>query len=193
VASDVPAGVVLAADGTAEAVITVELNDAFGNATTGAVVISSDLGSVGTVTDLGGGTYQAAVTSGTAGTATIAVTGDGTELADSVQVEFVDAVSSGNSSVTGNPTTITTAETSDITVVARDASNNLIRGATVTLSSSGSDNTFAPSATLTTDANGQAVFTFSSTTAEPKSISATISAGGADTNLPDAEAITVNP
>ncbi len=68
-----------------------------------------------------------------------------------------------------------------ITVTARDANNNLIGGATVTLASTGSGNTFG-STTLTTGTSGatlgKATTTYTSTKAEAKSISAEITASG---------------
>lgn len=68
-----------------------------------------------------------------------------------------------------------------ITVFARDADNNLIGGASVTVASSGTGNSFG-STTLTTGTSGgtlgRATTTFSSTKAEAKSISAQITAGG---------------
>ena len=83
--------------------------------------------------------------------------------------------SAGNSDVSASPSTITVGGQSTITVVVRDASNNPVAGASVTVASSGSGNTITP-ASATTGANGVATFTFSSTVAEAKTITAT--AGG---------------
>ncbi len=87
-------------------------------------------------------------------------------------------VSASNSTVSANPTSFTAGSgSSTITVTARDGSNNLISGAGVTLSSTGSGNTFTPSSGTT---NGSGVFTstFTSTVAEGKTISATINGTG---------------
>jgi predicted metalloprotease len=82
--------------------------------------------------------------------------------------------SAGNSEVSAAPTTITVGGQSTITVVARDASNDPVSGASVSVASSGSGNSITP-ATSTTAANGVATFTFSSTVAEAKTITATAS------------------
>lgn len=81
-----------------------------------------------------------------------------------------------NSTVSASPTTITVGSgSSTITVTVRDASNNPVGGVSVSLESSGSGNTFN-AASAPTASNGVATFTFSSTVAETKTITAT--AGG---------------
>jgi hypothetical protein len=83
------------------------------------------------------------------------------------------APSEANSEVSASPSTISAGVgQSTITVVVRDGTNNPIAGASVTLASSGSGNTITP-ASATTAANGTATFTFSSTVAEAKTITAT--------------------
>ena len=94
--------------------------------------------------------------------------------------------SAANSGVSAAPTTITVGGQSTITVVARDASNNPVSGASVSVASSGTGNTITP-ASASTGANGVATFTFSSTVAETKTITAT--AGGVALN--DSPTITV--
>jgi VCBS repeat-containing protein len=94
--------------------------------------------------------------------------------------------SAGNSEVSAAPTTITVGGQSTITVVARDASNNPVSGASVSVASTGTGNTITP-ASASTGANGVATFTFSSTVAETKTITAT--AGGVALN--DSPTITV--
>lgn len=86
------------------------------------------------------------------------------------------APSASTSTVAASPGTITAgAGSSTITVTVRDDGNNPVAGVSVTPASSGSDNTISP-ASATTGANGVATFTFSSTVAETKTITAT--AGG---------------
>jgi len=94
--------------------------------------------------------------------------------------------SAANSGVSAAPTTITVGGQSTITVVARDASNNPVSGASVSVASSGTGNTITP-ASASTGANGVATFTFSSTVAETKTITATV--GGVALN--DSPTITV--
>jgi hypothetical protein len=80
-----------------------------------------------------------------------------------------------------------------VTVTARDANNNLIGGATVTLASTGSNFAFQ-STSLTTGTNGatlgKATTTYTSTKAEAKSISAQVTASGV-TVSPTAAGVTV--
>ncbi len=62
---------------------------------------------------------------------------------------------------------------SAVTVMARDAYDNLVAGASALLSVSGSGNTFNGGPMLT-DVSGEAAFTVSSTVAEAKTVSATL-------------------
>jgi hypothetical protein len=105
-------------------------------------------------------------------------------------------VDQAKSSVTASPGSFAAGSAgTTITVTARDADNNLIGGATVTLASTGSNNTFG-STSLTTGTNGatlgKATTTYASTKAESKSITAQITAGTA-TVTPAALVVTVNP
>jgi adhesin/invasin len=79
-------------------------------------------------------------------------------------------------------------ETSTITVTARDAGGNPIEGATVVLSSDGSNNTIVDPVG-STNASGVAQGTIASTVAEVKTITATVN-GVAITQKPT---VTVNP
>ena len=78
------------ADGTSTAQVTVQLKDVNGNNLTtsgGTVVLSTDLGTLGTVTDNNDGTYTAILTSSTtAGTATISGTLAGANLSNTATV-----------------------------------------------------------------------------------------------------------
>jgi PKD repeat protein len=106
-------------------------------------------------------------------------------------VEFVatadaGAVSSANSDVSAAPSSIAVGGQSTITVVVRDGNNNPVSGTSVSVNATGSGNTITP-ASASTGANGVATFTFSSTVAEMKTITAT--AGGVTLN--DQPTITV--
>ena len=84
--------------------------------------------------------------------------------------------SASKSTVTASPRAITAgASTSAITVKVRDANNLPVRGVSVTVTSSGTGNTVDP-ATATSDDAGVATFTFGTTVAEIKTITAV--AGG---------------
>jgi hypothetical protein len=94
--------------------------------------------------------------------------------------------SASRSSMLANPKNVPTGGTSTITVTVRDANGDRLEGVPVSLSSSGEGNTISPES-ATTDANGEATFTFSSVEAGDKTIRAT--AGGV--TLDDTEVITV--
>ncbi|HKC47668.1 MAG TPA: Ig-like domain-containing protein [Gemmatimonadales bacterium] len=97
-------------------------------------------------------------------------------------------VSASNSLVSASPTSITTGGSSTITVTAKDGSGNTISGASVSLASTGSGNSFNQSSGTT---NGSGVFTttFTSTVAETKTISATINS----TAITQTASVIVNP
>jgi adhesin/invasin len=106
-------------------------------------------------------------------TANAVVSGVGTATFNAIAT--AGSVSAANSSVSASPVTVSAGATSTITVTVRDGSNNPVSDATVTVSASGTGNTITP-ATASSGSNGVATFTFSSTVAETKTISAT--AGG---------------
>src|SRR6185503_5626750 len=90
----------------------------------------------------------------------------------------VGSVSATLSTVSATPGSILAssgATTSTITVTARDQFNNLIQGATVVLAATGAGNTLTQPGS-TTNGSGVATGTLSSTTAQAKTISATINA-----------------
>jgi hypothetical protein len=109
------------------------------------------------------------------GTKTVSATIGGTAVTQTATVTVTaGAVSADQSGVTADPTTISAGNgSSTITVTARDASGNPINGATVVLSATGDGNTLTQPGP--TDGNGVATGTLSSTVAEPKTVSATIS------------------
>jgi hypothetical protein len=105
-------------------------------------------------------------------------------------VNAAAAPSASRSSVTAAPSPITAsngASFSTITVTVRDAFDNLVSGATVTLSATGTANTLTPSGT--TDANGQITGTLSSTAAETKTITAMVGT----TTINQTASVTVDP
>ncbi|ACQ81027.1 Ig domain protein group 1 domain protein [Beutenbergia cavernae DSM 12333] len=121
----------ITADGAATSTVTVTVRDAQGNPVPGggnAVVVTTNLGSVGTTTDNGDGTYTAILTSGTAaGTATLTFTLDGVDGADTAAVDFVaGAADPGTSTIEADPTSIVAdgASTSTVTVTLLDANGN---------------------------------------------------------------------
>lgn len=84
-----PASVI--ADGTTTSTITVQLKDANGNDLTssgGTVVLTTDFGTLGTVTDNADGTYTATLLSSIVGSATVTGTLNGTAFTDDAQVVF---------------------------------------------------------------------------------------------------------
>jgi hypothetical protein len=95
--------------------------------------------------------------------------------------------SATKSTMAANPKNMFVGESSTITVSVRTESNAPVANTTVTLSSNGTGDTFTPTS-VTTDASGVATFTFSSTVAGDKTITAT--AGGVTLN--DTEVITVS-
>jgi hypothetical protein len=116
----------------------------------------------------------------------VPVTGGQTsEVAFSVTCA-VPAPSAARSVVLADPKGIPSGATSTITVKVKDGAGGLLAGVAVSLSATGTGNTITPSSG-TTDANGVATFTFSSTVAGNKTITAT--AGGVV--LSDTEVITV--
>ena len=139
----------IAADGTATSTITVQLKDVNGNnlsASGGTVVLSTDAGTLGTVTDNTNGTYTATLTSATTtGTATITGTLDGTGITDDATVEMTDGtlpVITGPDGLGGTTTGTTGAITVDenqtaVTTVTADES------VTWTISGSDDDAKFA--------------------------------------------------
>jgi uncharacterized Zn ribbon protein len=82
----------ITADGSSTSTVTVTVDDAYGNPTAGgdAVVLHTDLGSLGSVTDNGDGTYTATLTSSTTvGTAHITGTVNSETIATTDAVNFV--------------------------------------------------------------------------------------------------------
>jgi hypothetical protein len=94
--------------------------------------------------------------------------------------------SAARSTVVANPTTIATGGTSTVTVTVKDAGGAAVANVNVLPSSSGTGNQFTP-VSATTNQNGVATFSFSSTVAGSK----TIRAKAGDITLNDTEVISV--
>ncbi len=106
----------------------------------------------------------------------VATTSDDSATAMSVVTGAVDAVvSATTSSIAANPGTVTAngVATTTLTVTAEDSSGDLVPGATVTLSATGSGNTFTP-ISGTTNADGVFTATLDSTVVENETIQALI-------------------
>jgi Big-like domain-containing protein len=130
----------------------------------------------------------------TARTDSVSATSAGTPGATFTATGTPDAPSASQSSVVDGAATIIACSASctvagstadSVTVTVRDQFNNLVSGASVTVSSTGTSNAFSPSATGATNANGVFAAKLNSTVAEAKTISA---AGVTQT-----AAVTVNP
>ncbi len=110
----------ITADGTSESTITVQLKDANGNnLITGGdgIALSTNLGTIGTVTDNGdGGSYTATLTSGTtAGPATVTGTLNGVPMTDTATVTFTEPTVGVNvTSIV--PNTMQSGTTIDVTI-----------------------------------------------------------------------------
>lgn len=158
---------------------TVRLEDGTGNGVTQiGVPVSVSLTGSGTL----GGTLT--VTTGTDGHASFAdlvITGaagdrallfasNGLASVASGPVHVVSDPDAGKSSITA-PGSVTAGDQASVTVTVRDAGSSLLAGIAVTLNASGGANSVVP-ATATTDGSGRAVFSFSSTRAEAKNLTA---------------------
>ncbi len=167
------------ADGTTTSTITVQLKDANGNdlvASGGVVVLSSTIGTLGTVTDNGNGTYTATLTSATStGTAMISGTLAGSAITDTEAVVFAPgAADVTQATIVASPTRIAAdgAATSIITVQLKDANGNdlIASGGTVDLTTD-----LGTLGTVTDNANGTYTATLiSDTTAGTATISGTL-------------------
>jgi adhesin/invasin len=129
------------ADGASTSTILVQIKDYSNtNYTSGGdtVTLATDLGSLGSVTDNGNGTYTATLTSGvTSGTATITGTLNAVAITDTEAVTLTGVPDPVTSTITASPTTIIAdgASTSTITVQLKDnlSANISAGGSTVTL------------------------------------------------------------
>ena len=187
--SDAPGGQV--ADGSATATITVTVRNAAGNPLSGQAVVLEVSGSGNTITQPDGRTGADGIA-----TATVATTEAGTRqvtvviepganelrIVDALSIVFTadpESISASLSTIVAAPATGIVADgvtLTMLTVTVRDAHGNLVPGQSVQLSSNGSGDVFAQPVAVT-DAAGVATGTLTSTTAETKTVTATINPG----------------
>jgi adhesin/invasin len=138
-----------------------------------------------TLGNIAGANSLSATSAGLTGSP-VAITATGTAGAVSAAQS---ALSAGTSSITACSVSCVAGSTaSTVTVTARDQFGNVISGASVVVGSTGTNNTFAPSGSGTTNASGVFTTTFNSTTAQAKTVSATANAVG----VTQTAAVTVN-
>ena len=169
-----------ASSGTRTTTITVTARDGASNLISGAAVVFTSVGtsnvfSPDTLGTTGvNGVFTRTFRSTVAQAKTINATIDGTAVSTPATLTVTpDAVDAGQSSAIIGGSPITAGTGTSVTVAARDQFNNAITGVPVVLTSTGSNNSFTPNGG-NTDGTGGFVTTFSSTTAEPKTISVTI-------------------
>ena len=132
----------IAADGSSTSTITVQLENAVGTnlaVSAGTITVSTDNGTIGTVTDNADGTYSVTLTSGnTATTATLSFSINGVAATNTTTVNFTPWGSPINSTISANPTSIAAdgSSTSTITVQLENAvgTNLAVSAGTVTVS-----------------------------------------------------------
>jgi len=185
----------ITANGSSTSTITVQAKDAYGNnLTTGGstVVLQTDLGDLGGVTDNSNGTYTATLTSTITGTATITgfVQGIDDPFSDTATVTFTPGPASAAMTViTADPTSITASGTSTsvITVQAKDENGNNLTsgGATVILQTDRGS-----IGAVTDNSNGTYTATLtSSTSVETATITGTINSS----NITDTATVDFTP
>ena len=167
----------LTADGVSPTTLTVTVKDALGNPVAGTAVTlsasgSSNFGSASGATNASG-VFTTTLTSTLAQTETITATEGSAQ--ETTNVTFVaGAPKSATSSITASPGSVTADGVSDTTlaVTVKDALGNPVAGTAVSLSASGSDNTFG-SVSGTTNASGVFTTTLASTLAQSETVTAT--------------------
>ena len=187
----------ITADGSSTSIVTVQLKDALGNLVTGSggtVALNTTSGSLGSVTDVGDGTYTANLTSSTtAGTATITGTLNGSAIASSTSVTFTPGPAT--TLVVTGPGSVTAGVATNVTVSAKDAHGNTATAYTGTVAFTSTDGTAVLPGNYTFIAgdNGSHTFTSGVTlkTAGPQTVTATDTVTGSITGT--TSAITVNP
>ncbi len=157
----------------------VRLEDGTGNAVASAgVLIAVSLTPEGTLggtltasTDASGqASFPGLSITGSSGPHTLLFSGSGLQSIASSTVQVVSTPDKGHSTLEA-PESAGAGEAVSVKVTVHDANGFAVTGASVTLSATGAENTISPS-TATTDANGVALFSFSSTRAETKSLTA---------------------
>ncbi len=173
---------IVASNGSSQSTITVTARDQFGNPIQGAAVtlgVSPSTG--GTLTQPVGTTNPSGVATGSfsstvAGSRTVSATINAVGVTQTATVVVNPGpVSAAQSTVSATSPITAGSGTSTITVTARDQFGNPIQGATVTLAASPTSGNTLTQPLGTTDASGVVTGTLSSTVAETKTVSSTIS------------------
>jgi adhesin/invasin len=193
------------ANGTDISTVTVTLRDVVNGPLANQTVMLSSTGTNNTFTPVSGttnasGVFTATIASTIAEAKTITATADPTGtpvvINQTATVTFgALPADPGTSTVTANPTTGVVASgnaTSTITVTVRDVSSNLLANQTVMLSSTGTNNTFTP-VSGTTNASGVFTATLASTTAETKTITATVDPTGTPVVITQTATVVFSP
>jgi hypothetical protein len=177
-------GTITASSGSSASTITVTAKDQFGNLIQGATVVLAANPTTGnTLTGPTGTTNSSGVATGTlsstkAESKTVSATINGVPITQTASVTVNPAaVNAGQSTVAAAPGTITASNgssASTITVTAKDQFGNPIQGATVVLAANPTTGNTLTGPAGTTNSSGAATGTLSSTTAEAKTVSATI-------------------
>ena len=141
----------LTANGTSTTSVTLRLKDANDNdltAGSGTIALTTDAGSVGTVTNNGDGTFSATFTApAVAGTAHITGTLNGTAIGNPATVTLAPgAVSASHSTVVASSGTASTdtGNTVTVTVTVLDANDNPIQGSHVVLDQGATSSSISP-------------------------------------------------
>jgi hypothetical protein len=157
----------------------VRLEDASGNGVArSGVPVTVSLTATGTLsgtftvaTDANGrATFADLAISNASGECTLLFASDGLQSVASSTIK-VASTPSGDRSTIDAPASVEAGVPATVRVTVRDKNGTALDGIAVTLSSSGGDNSISP-ASATTGSNGVATFSFSSTKAEQKSLSA---------------------
>jgi hypothetical protein len=179
------------ADGTAESTLTVTVFDAQNNPVSGVDVALSVSGSDNDLAPTSGttdanGQLTASLSSTTAEQKTVTASIDGGAFSLTSAVTFQPgAPDEGNSTLVANPDTVVAngSDESILTVTVLDAQGNPVPGVDVASTVSGSDNDLMPTSG-TTDTNGEFTASLSSTTAEGKTVTASIDGGAFELYAP---------
>jgi hypothetical protein len=186
-----------ASNGANASTITVTAKDGFGNPIQGVTVVLLATGSGNTLTQPSGATNTSGVATGTlsstaTGTKVVSATGNGSTITDQDTILVVPGeISAAQSTLQASPASIPASNGSSIstiTVIARDDQGNLVPGASVVLSATGSGNTLTQPAGAT-DVNGVATGTLRSTVVGAKVVSGAIDGTG----IAQTDTVTVIP
>lgn len=181
----------LTADGSSTSTLTTTLKDNFANAISGTSVSYTANGNNNTFGAATGstnssGVYTTTLASTLAQSETVQSNAGSGALVQNGNITFLaGSPSSSNSTIVANPNQNVIADgstTSQLTVTVRDAQNNPVPSQTVTLSSSGTSNTWS-NASFSTDSNGMGTATLASTVAQTKTVTASFGSASANTSV----------